>query len=125
MALIAPREAQASVHAHRFIQRVLADDNPVSEVHYLDVNGSMRNGGGPACLRLRVTLTDEERAAVVGKVFLDDDLHERLGDCISRRYRDRLTFEDLADPVFVRECQTALDEITQILGLGSVYAFQL
>jgi succinylarginine dihydrolase len=125
MALIAPRESQASIYAHRFIQRVIAEDNPVTEVHYLDVNGSMRNGGGPACLRLRVVLTDEERAAVVGRVFLDHDLHDRLSACITRRYRDRLTLEDLADPAFVRECQTALDEITQILGLGSVYAFQL
>ena len=125
MAVIAPRESQASIYGHRFIQRILAEDNPVSEVHYIDVNGSMRNGGGPACLRLRVTLTDEERAAVVGRVFLDDDLHDRLGVCITRHYRDRLTLEDLADPIFVRESQTALDEITQILGLGSVYAFQL
>jgi succinylarginine dihydrolase len=120
-----PRETQASIYGHRFIQRILAEENPVTEVHYIDVNGSMRNGGGPACLRLRVVLTDEERAAVVGRVFLDDDVHDRLSACITRRYRDRLTLEDLADPVFVRECQTALDEITQILGLGSVYAFQL
>jgi succinylarginine dihydrolase len=125
MALIAPRESQASVHTHRFIERVLAEDNPVAEVHYIDVNGSMRNGGGPACLRLRVVLTEEERRAVVGRTFLDDDLYERLHACVTRRYRDRLTLADLADPAFVRECQTALDEITQILGLGSVYAFQL
>jgi len=125
MALVAPQESQASIQVERFIQRVLAEDNPVSEVYYLDVNSSMRNGGGPACLRLRVVLTDEERAAVAGRVFLDDDLYEKLSACITRRYRDRLTLEDLADPAFVRECQTALDEITQILDLGSVYAFQL
>jgi succinylarginine dihydrolase len=125
MALIAPRESQASIHCHRFFERLLAEDNPVSEAHYLDLNGSMRNGGGPACLRLRVVLTDEERTAVVGRVFFDQELHEKLSACIARRYRDRLTLEDLADPTFVRECHVALDEITQILGLGSVYAFQL
>jgi succinylarginine dihydrolase len=125
MAIVAPREAQASPAAHRFVERVLAEDNPVEAVHYIDVNGSMKNGGGPACLRLRMVLTDEERAAVVGHVFFDEDLHEALATSIDKHYRDRLTLADLADPEFVRECETALDELTQILGLGSVYAFQL
>ncbi len=124
MAIIAPRESQSSIFAHRFFERVLAEDNPVSAVHYIDVNGSMRNGGGPACLRLRVVLTDEERKAVIGHVFYNDDLATKLARVVERHYRDRLTLADLADPIFVRECETALDEITQVLGLGSVYAFQ-
>ncbi len=124
MAIIAPREAQASIFAHRFFERVLSEDTPIDEVHYIDVNGSMRNGGGPACLRLRVVLTDEERKAVVGHVFYSEGLGRKLAHVIDRHYRDRLTLSDLADPAFVRECETALDEITQVLGLGSVYAFQ-
>ena len=35
------------------LERVVAEDNPVSAVEYVDVNASMNNGGGPACLRLR------------------------------------------------------------------------
>lgn len=125
MVIIAPRESQASLVCHRFFERVLAEDNPVEDVLYIDVNSSMKNGGGPACLRLRVVLTDEERAAAMGHVFLTESLYESLVACVSRHYRDRLSLADLADPQFVRECETALDEITQILGLGSVYAFQM
>ena len=54
-----------------FLERVVAEDNPVKAVHYLDLRQSMNNGGGPACLRQRIRLTDEERAAVKAHVFFD------------------------------------------------------
>jgi succinylarginine dihydrolase len=124
MAIVAPRESERSTAARRFFERVLAEENPVSSVHYVDVNDSMQNGGGPACLRLRVRLTKEEESALGGSVLLDDRTCEALRTCIAARYRDRVTLADLQDPDFVDECRVALDELTAILGLGSVYAFQ-
>ncbi len=124
MALIAPRESEALDSSRRFLERVLADENPVSAVHYVDVNASMLNGGGPACLRLRVPLAEGEISALGARVLIDEELLTELESVIERRYRDRLTFDDLADPELVIEAHTALDEITALLGLGSVYAFQ-
>ncbi len=62
-----------------FLERVVAEENPVTQVHYLDVRQSMNNGGGPACLRQRIRLTEEERAAVKARVFLDEGLAADLG----------------------------------------------
>jgi len=90
-----------------------------------DVKQSMRNGGGPACLRLRVVLGAEERGALAGRVLLDDALHGELTAWVERHYRDRLAPEDLADPALARETLVALDELIAILALGSVYPFQL
>jgi succinylarginine dihydrolase len=84
----------------------------------------MRNGGGPACLRLRVVLTDEELAGVAPGVLLDASLHERLAAWVRRHYRDRLAPADLADPLLLEEGRRALDELTVLLGLGSVYDYQ-
>jgi succinylarginine dihydrolase len=124
MCVIAPRESEASPTARAYLERVLSEPNPVREIHYVDVNGSMNNGGGPACLRLRVRLEPEEEGALGARVLFDDRLDQALVACITSRYRDRVTVDDLADPAFVDECRVALDEITEILGLGSVYDFQ-
>jgi len=59
----------------------------------------MKNGGGPACLRLRVPLTDDERSALSARVLLDDPLYQALRAWIARHYRDRVTPADLGVPI--------------------------
>jgi succinylarginine dihydrolase len=85
----------------------------------------MRNGGGPACLRLRVVLTDEELAATNPAQRFDPGLQARLTTWAERHYRDRLTAGDLADPALLDEVRTALDELTSLMDLGTgFYPFQ-
>lgn len=124
MRIVAPRESHDNAAARGFLERVMAEAPEVEGVDYLDVNGSMRNGGGPACLRLRVPLEAAERAALGGSVLFDERLERELTSIIERRYRDRLRLADIADPALLVEARTALDEITQALGLGSIYDFQ-
>lgn len=124
MAIVAPSDSRQLAPAREFLERVLAEDNPVEAVHYLDVRESMDNGGGPACLRLRVWMTDAEVRAIRANVFFSADLDQRIADWISRHYRDRLSPDDLRDPLLARESMAALDELTRILKLGSVYDFQ-
>jgi succinylarginine dihydrolase len=89
-----------------------------------DLRQSMRNGGGPACLRLRVPLSTEERAALAANVVLDSQLDHALDAWIRRHYRDRLAPADLRDPTLLDESRRALDELTRLLQLPSVYPFQ-
>lgn len=124
MVIIAPADSHENQAARRFLERVVAEDNPVRAVHYLDVRQSMNNGGGPACLRLRVPLTAAECAAVKANVFYSAALHATLASWINKHYRERLAGPELADPSLARESFTALDELTQLLGLGAVYDFQ-
>ena len=84
----------------------------------------MRNGGGPACLRLRVVLSDDELAGLGAQVVLDAARVAALEDIVRRHYQDRLALTDLADPALLHESRTALDEIGQVLGLGAVHDFQ-
>ncbi len=122
--VLAPEESRENPRARAFLERVVAETNPVTAVRYLDLNQSMNNGGGPACLRLRVPLTDEEVRAIGADVLFTPALHARLVDWVTRRYRDRLAPADLADPALAREGLEALDELTRILRLGPVYDFQ-
>lgn len=124
MALILPHEAEETPRAKAFVDRVLATNGPVREAHYLDLRQSMRNGGGPACLRLRVVLTDRELAGLGARAILDEARVVALEEIVRRRYRDRLALADLADPALLDESRIALDEIGQVLGLGAVHDFQ-
>jgi succinylarginine dihydrolase len=124
IAILAPEESRENPRARSFLERVVAESGVVSRVHYIDVNQSMDNGGGPACLRLRVGLTGDEVRAIGADVFFSSDLHARLAAWVGRHYRDRLLPGDLADPALAREGLRALDELTAILRLGSVYDFQ-
>ncbi len=123
-AIIAPHEAEVDPHTSAYLRRVVAEDPWISQVHYLDLNQSMKNGGGPACLRLRVPLTEDEAGHLGGRVRVDAALLSELEAWVTRHYRDRLTLLDLADPAFLTEVQTALDELTRLLELGSLYPFQ-
>ncbi|ACR28188.1 N-succinylarginine dihydrolase [Burkholderia glumae] len=122
--LVVPQECRENERVARYLDALAAGQGPIDEVLVFDLRESMKNGGGPACLRLRVVLNDAERAAVRPKVWIDDALFGSLDAWIERHYRDRLAPTDLADPALLDESRTALDELTQILQLGSLYDFQ-
>lgn len=125
MALIAPLESSENARVAKFIDSMIADtSNPVNAVHYLDVRESMRNGGGPACLRLRVPLSNTELAAVHQGVIMTDDLHTKLVEFVTRTYPDELAQTDLLDPSLAQSCVEILDGLTQILDLPALYPFQ-
>jgi len=126
MALLSPIECQETPSIKAYADSLLSSTgNPIQEIHYLNLRQSMQNGGGPACLRLRVVLTTEELKATHQGVFFNDDLYHKLKKWVIVNYRDRLHVEDLSDPKLHEEGNKALDELTKILGLGSIYSFQL
>ncbi len=126
MTLVAPSECREMPAPKRAIDRVIGDPRcPIGDVVYLDVRQSMRNGGGPACLRLRVTLTDEELGCVRSRVLLDGALFAALEGWIDRHHREQLAPPNLADPALREESCRALDELTTLLGLGPMYDFQM
>jgi len=125
MALVSPSECAETPRVKAAIDRVIADDaNPLKRAIYMDVRESMRNGGGPACLRLRVPMTAGELGAINSASLVDAAKLTELRSWVVRHYRESLRAEDLADPALLRESRSALDELTRILALGSIYDFQ-
>lgn len=117
MALIAPLECQRNRAVKAYLDALPAADNPVRAVHYFDVRESMQNGGGPACLRLRVVLTDAELAAVHRQVLFNERLYTRLVAWVHAHYRDQLSPRDLADPALAKESRKAMKSLEVILKL--------
>jgi len=124
MLLVLPQEARQHEGVWRYLSELVESGGPIRELMVFDLRESMNNGGGPACLRLRVALNAVEQQAVNPAVMMNDRLFATLNQWVDRHYRDRLTRSDLADPQLLTEGREALDELTRLLDLGSVYPFQ-
>ena len=123
--LVAPESARLNPRCAAYLENLTNGSNPVDRIHFVDVGESMRNGGGPACLRLRVSLQPNEIKAVRGKSILDESTIDQLEQWVHDHYRDELHPRDLSDPALAYESMRALDELTTLLELGAdVYPFQ-
>ena len=117
LTLICPKDCEQNSRAKACAEKIVESDNPISDVHFLDLRQSMNNGGGPACLRLRVQMNEEQQQAFHQKVLLTDNLYEVLERWVEKHYRDQLGPEDLRDPNLIQETAVAMDELNRILEL--------
>jgi succinylarginine dihydrolase len=124
MLLVIPEESRANPRVWAYLNELVQGDNPIDEIRVFDLRESMCNGGGPACLRLRVALNENELQATNQHALLNNGLYQSLKNWVNKHYRDRVSEADLADPQLLMENRNALDELTQIMNLGSIYSFQ-
>ena len=124
MTLILPTEVENNPATHAYVAELIASGSIIKHADYLDLRQSMRNGGGPACLRLRVALSEADQNALGARVMMNENRIETLEAWVKKHYRDSLSVDDLKDPKLMEESFSALDELTQILDLGCVYDFQ-
>jgi len=122
--LVVPQECRENVRVAKYLDSLHARSTSIDDVLVFDLRESMKNGGGPACLRLRVVLNDAERVAVNPGVWMNDTLFAQLDAWIDTHYRDRIAPADLADLKLLDESRAALDALTGILKLGAIYDFQ-
>lgn len=117
--LVAPSACEAEPAVAQLLAAAVADANhPLAAVSYHDLRQSMQNGGGPACLRLRVPLTAVELAAVHPGVRLNDAKVDALEHWVRRHYRETLTPADLAEVALAEEAAAAHAALWELLQLG-------
>jgi succinylarginine dihydrolase len=123
--LVAPSESEENPKVRSVINSLVnSADAVIADVLFLNLRESMQNGGGPACLRTRVVLNQEEQDAIPPQLFFSEELFDELTSWVKHYYRDSLSLSDFRDPELLTEIQAALDKLTQILRLGSIYSFQ-
>ena len=124
MHLLAPMECKESNPVNRYLEQLTSDDTqPIRKVTFVDVRQSMSNGGGPACLRLRVVLNEAEVSAVDPAFLLDESRLDQLVCWVEKHYRDSIVPGDLKDPQLLAESYSALTALEQLLGLENYYQF--
>jgi succinylarginine dihydrolase len=98
MALILPGEVRDDADVWTALDRALGRQGVVDRVEVVDVRESMRNGGGPACLRLRVPVSAAARAAIHPGYQLNPARWARLAALVERWWPATVAPADLQDP---------------------------
>jgi succinylarginine dihydrolase len=119
--IVAPKECEEHARAHAVFAALEGGNKLISNVHYIDVRESMRNGGGPACLRLRVTLTEQESQAMHQGIVLTEERYKMLQQWVQHFYRDKLSLDDLRDPKLITEVEDALTALSRIIEMPDLY----
>ena len=120
MSLICPADCESNERARACTDRIVQGSNPISDVHFLDLRQSMNNGGGPACLRLRVVMDERQQQGMLQSVRLTDQLYDRLVAWVEKHYREELSPDDLRDPKLIDETRAANAGLGEILSLPLV-----
>ncbi|MBC7522490.1 MAG: N-succinylarginine dihydrolase [Sandarakinorhabdus sp.] len=113
MALILPMEAHDCAPVKAYLDTLVAGNSPVRAVHYVQVRESMRNGGGPACLRLRVVA---DPATIDPRFLLDAAKADRLEALVSAHWPEAIGPEDLGNPDLWRQAWAARKALLAELG---------
>lgn len=115
MHIISTVEARDHQRARQTLERIVRKHPFIEKLHFVDVSESLRNGGGPACLRLRVELSADQWKDLPQEIKFSADKYAALYEIITRRYPEEITLEDFKDPDFVKKALETTDEIRSIL----------
>ncbi|MGY6636204.1 MAG: N-succinylarginine dihydrolase [Erythrobacter sp.] len=96
MALIVPEECRESAAVWGWVETMLAGNGPIRQVIPVDVRQSMANGGGPACLRLRVVCAPQ---TVDPRFLLDEAKADLLERTIATHWPEQIDPADLGSQV--------------------------
>jgi succinylarginine dihydrolase len=115
--LIVPEEARETPSVWGWLQRHLAGNGAIRDVKVVDVRQSMANGGGPACLRLRVVC---DPATVDPRFLVDEARLDRLGEVIARTWPEQIAVEDLGSAGLTRDVEAARVALLEACGLAEL-----
>jgi succinylarginine dihydrolase len=115
--LIVPSEARETPSVWGWIERHLAGNGPIRRVEVVDVRQSMANGGGPACLRLRVVA---DPATVDPRFMVDPARLDAIAEVVERHWPDAIANEALMEPALIRDIEAARAQLLQALNLAEL-----
>jgi succinylarginine dihydrolase len=117
MALVVPEECRDSAAVWGWCEAMLASNGPIRQVIPVDVRQSMANGGGPACLRLRVVADPE---TVDPRFLLDEATAKRIEAAIARHWPEQIDPADLGSEALAISVRAARASLLETLKLSEL-----
>ena len=117
MALVAPSECAETPSVKGWIDRHLASNGAIRRVEYVDVRQSMANGGGPACLRLRVQCDPVD---VDPRFLIDEAKLDRIAVVVARYWPEGIHADDLQSAALVADLEKARAALLSSLSIDSL-----
>ncbi len=117
MSLIVPGEARETPPVWSWLMEHVAGNGPIRRVEVVDVRESMANGGGPACLRLRVVA---EPALVDPRFLVDHARLDRIAAVIEAHWPEEIAADGLHDPALMAAVEAARAALLEALGLAEL-----
>lgn len=114
MTLIVPSEARDTPSVWTWIERQSSSNGPIRRIEVVDVRQSMANGGGPACLRLRVVA---DPASVDRRFMVDEARLDRIAGVIRQYWPDEIPHDDLQNPSLITQIERARAALLDCLDL--------
>jgi succinylarginine dihydrolase len=115
MALILPTEARENARVWAWLQSAIAGNGPIRKLVPVDVRQSMANGGGPACLRLRVVA---DPATVDPRFMADEAKLNAIAAVIAAHWPESIAADGLGDSALIAQIQNARIALLETCGLS-------
>lgn len=116
MELISPLEAKTDA-VLRWADGAIGGNQPIRAINFVDVRQSMANGGGPACLRLRVVA---DPAHIDPRFLLHDAQVERIGNIIAEHWPESIEPAEIGDEALAKRVILARQSLLHAVGLGEL-----
>jgi succinylarginine dihydrolase len=114
MALILPSETCDNARVWGWLETLVAGNGPIRRLVPVDVRESMANGGGPACLRLRVVA---DPADVDARFLANDAKLDLIAEVVRQHWPESITPHELGNPTFIAQIRKARAALIEALNL--------
>ena len=112
--LLLPDEARDEPRVWRWLESIVAGNGPIRRLRTIDVRESMANGGGPACLRLRVAA---DPATIDPRFLVDEAKITRIARIVEAHWPAAIDPAAIDDPALITQIERARAALLEALDL--------
>lgn len=119
--LLVPLRCRRNPLVKKYLQSISGKNKLIKKIRYVNLEQSLQNGGGPACLRLRVVMNSDEFSSINSNFVFSENLYKKLRNWIIKYYDTNVIYDDLMVPAFIRKCRNSFSELSDLLNVSNLY----